>query len=346
MPIISRSSKSKKVILITGATGFIGRQTVRPLIERGYQVHVLTSNKQNLSSEFVETFFNLSAQQTDSVTMHFCNLLDFSNLDHRLEEILSKVKPSHLLHMAWFVKHGQFWSSNLNLDWVSLTMRLVTHFEKFGGVRVVMSGSCAEYDWSQLKTSIVSTTENVELCSFGLIEEAPVGSNTLYGECKLGVFKIIQKFLQNNQLELAWGRIFLTYGPYEGANRLIPYLIQTLLRGQLSQLKVNIHQIRDFLHVKDLALSFVHLVDHDVVGVFNTASGQPVKIERVLRQIAQQLNIDSIDMEKWIENYYRSPQDADYLFADVNKITSTGWSPQISLEQGLAESVLFWKEQV
>lgn len=356
MLISHKTPKSNKVILVTGATGFIGRQAIEPLVNKGYQVHILTSKKAVPSVEQVASFFMLSLEQVSNVKFHFCDLLDFSNLNLQLSSILSSIKPSHLLHLAWYVKHGEFWNSTINLEWVSASLRLAELFEKHGGSRIVMAGTCAEYDWSQIPSN-----KSITDLAKGLAESFPVGPSTLYGECKLSQFNILQKFSQNMQMELAWGRIFLTYGPHEGASRLIPYIIQTLLKNQIAQLKVNWHQVRDFIHVKDLASGFVHLVDHDSAGVFNIASGQALTLAQIFLQITKQMKVSAIDTnidiaklndyEATAENLINesksfSKVQSDVLYADVQKITKTGWCPQITLEQGLTEAIHYWKEKI
>ena len=137
--------------------------------------------------------------------------------------------------------------------------------------------------------------------------------------------------------------------------------------------------MRDFLHVKDLAAGFVHLVDDDGVGIFNIASGKPVTLGHIFLQILKQMKAFMIDTDSakdisrrigaYIGNdtsAYKNFEEAtskliaeiqafsaassaattDVLFADVKKITDTGWSLEISLEQGLTETIHYWKERL
>ncbi len=61
-----------------------------------------------------------------------------------------EVQPTHLLHFAWIATPGVYWDSAENFRWVSAGERLLRSFRAHGGRRVVMAGSCAEYDWARV----------------------------------------------------------------------------------------------------------------------------------------------------------------------------------------------------
>ncbi len=63
------------------------------------------------------------------------------------EAVLSRVQPTHLLHFAWYTVPGRYWTAPDNLRWTEASLRLLRAFEAHGGRRVVMAGTCAEYDW-------------------------------------------------------------------------------------------------------------------------------------------------------------------------------------------------------
>ena len=107
-----------KRVVVTGGSGFIGRETLAPLRERGFEVHRLDRS----------TGFDLLRDDPTPV--------------------LAEIAPTHLLHLAWYAVPGKFWEAPENLDWVAASLRLARAFAAAGGKRITVAGSCAEYDWS------------------------------------------------------------------------------------------------------------------------------------------------------------------------------------------------------
>lgn len=110
-------------ILVTGATGFIGRHAVEPLRQAGHEVHAIGSRD--------------------------CDLLDPA----AAPPLLNELRPEVLLHLAWYAEPGAFWSSEENIGWVEASLRLLRAFAAAGGRRAVIAGTCAEYDWSYPRLS-------------------------------------------------------------------------------------------------------------------------------------------------------------------------------------------------
>ena len=131
---------AKKRVLVTGAGGFIGRWSIEPLRAAGYEVHAVFSNK--VRSPRVDP----AAAAAVPTRAHRADLLEPQAIDSLIEAI----RPTHLLHFAWIATPGLYWNSAENYRWLAASHHLLRSFHAGGGVRAVMAGSCAEYDWSRV----------------------------------------------------------------------------------------------------------------------------------------------------------------------------------------------------
>ncbi len=293
-----------KSVVVTGATGFIGRNSLSLLQRAGYEVHAVSGSR--------------SAQVTDdAVNWHAANLLN----EGEMASLMHQVKPSHLLHFAWYAVPGKFWTARENLAWVKATVSLMQAFSDQGGQRLVMAGSCAEYDWSFDLCSEVST---------------PCRPATLYGAAKYSTQLLLDAWATQTGLSSAWGRIFFLYGPGEYPSRLVPSVIASLMHGEPARCTHG-NQVRDFMHVEDVAAAFVALLDSDVRGVVNIASGVPLPIKDVVYTIADQLaRRDLVQLGAIPSN----AADPAALIADIGRLRDeVGFMPRYKLEEGIALTV-------
>lgn len=297
-----------KKVLLTGATGFIGRQTIPFLLEKGYEVHVVVRNKQSFPEE---------------VQVHHLDLFD-ENLIH---QTLKNIKPSHLLHFAWYAVHGKFWQAETNLDWVRSSLKLVQSFVANGGKRILVSGTCAEYEWGPSTCDEFST---------------PLKSSFLYGVSKASLYQLLESYARTQKISFAWGRIFFLYGPHEIKERLVPSIIQKLIKGDMAPCSHG-NQIRDFMHVEDVANAFVTLLDSHVEGAINIASGINVTLKQIIDSIAFKLNA----LEKVQYGFYPAPNDPPIISANVTRLfNELKWAPKYTLEKGLNQTIDWWKQQL
>ena len=164
-----------KSVLVTGANGFIGRHCLPLLLSNGYEVHAISRKKS------LEKQHNLNWVQAD--------LLD----PKQISILINQINPSHLLHLAWCTKPGEYWTSLENLNWVLSSMQLLQEFIDNGGNRVVMAGTCAEYDWTDGHCK-----EDV----------TPLRPKTLYGISKHALGNILSNLTKKANVSSAWGRVF------------------------------------------------------------------------------------------------------------------------------------------
>ncbi|MGK5087806.1 NAD(P)-dependent oxidoreductase [Bdellovibrionota bacterium FG-2] len=306
-------------VLLTGGTGFIGRQAIPALQSLGFEVHLTVLEGDRTSDLGKDLVF------------HSCNLLNFE----QQRKVMAEVRPSHLLHFAWDVTPGAYWSSPENLRWVQASIELLRGFSEFaqGTRRTVFAGTCAEYDWSSGHCSE---------------ENTPMLPQTLYGVSKDSLRRIFDSFCRGKNISTAWGRIFFLYGPHEHPGRLVPSVIRSLLRDEKVVCKQPTH-LRDFLHVTDVASGFVSLLKSDFQGSMNIASGHSKSLGSVVSQIARMFGKeDLITLSPQAANDSNRPsslQDPPEISAEVSRLGSLGWAPRYSLESGLEQTINWWKAQ-
>ncbi len=293
-----------KRVVVTGATGFIGRHALAPLIARGYDVHAVSSRT--------------APPATPQVEWHVADLLD----EAAVAGLLHAVRPTHLLHFAWHTNPGTFWNAPENPRWLEAGIALLHDFQRNGGLRVVMAGSCAEYEWGGDEPF----TEGV----------SALHPATPYGVCKHSLQEALAAFSRQQGLSSAWGRIFFLYGPGEHPSRLVASLVGAMLRGEAASCSDGL-QVRDFLHVEDVASAFAALLDSDVRGSVNIASGRAVAVKDVVLAAADCLGTRDLVRFGAIPRQAGEPA---FLVADTRRLASeVGFVPRFDLRTGMAQTV-------
>jgi nucleoside-diphosphate-sugar epimerase len=295
-----------KRVLLTGATGFLGRRVVPLLVDAGYEVHVVAR----------------TPARGENVHAHAANLLR----QDEQRELLRRVRPTHMVHLAWHTPPGQFWTAEENRAWLASSVELLRNFAGAGGKRWVGAGTCAEYDWSR----------------GGRFREAdPCRPHTLYGECKNALRAASAELGQELGIEVAWGRIFYPYGPGEPDARLVPSVIRALLAGQAAPCTEG-KQVRDYVYVDDVARAFVLLLQSEFKGPVNIASGEGVSVRRVVTAVAELVGRPELVQFGALPARDFEPAE---VTADVTTLRSLGFEIGVGLREGLRRAVETIKNQ-
>lgn len=245
-------------VILTGATGFVGRQILRNLLDRGCSVRVLVRDPSRLHD--IPACAALEVVQTPDL---------FTEPPGRLEELLEGSET--LVHAAWYAEPGEYLTSPMNLACLIGTLNLAHAFAVVRGKRFVGVGTCAEYDVSSGVITI----------------DTPLAPNTLYAACKASAFQILRHFLGPEGISFAWCRIFYLYGEGEDERRLVPYMRRQLAAGQ-EVLLTRGEQVRDFLDVKDAGLMIADVALGQEQGAVNICSGEAVTIRQLAERVADE----------------------------------------------------------
>src|SRR2546423_1727422 len=186
--------------VVTGASGFLGSHLVKSLLKAGESVAVLCRPNSNL--------WRIEAMLSDVTLIRG----DFTALSSA-KQAIQDFRPEAVFHLAWFGVGGRYRDDprqiDLNLTGSIALMRLalVIGCQAFVGL-----GSQAEYGVQNRR----------------LNERAPTEPINAYGVAKLSTYLIL-KYLASSHMRFIWLRLFSAYGPKEGPEWMIPYVVNSLM---------------------------------------------------------------------------------------------------------------------
>lgn len=247
----------KKRILLTGATGFVGRQILTALLKADVELRLVirTGHESRLpqsgGAEIVYTadLFNESADWWAEV----CGGVDV------------------VIHAAWYAEPGVYMQSPKNLDCLSGTLSLAVGCIQADVKRFVGIGSCSEYDMSIGRLSI----------------DTPLRPTTPYAGAKAAAFLALSTLLPQLGIGFVWARLFYLYGEGEDGRRLVPYLRARLSAGEPAELTSGT-QIRDYLDVEVAGTQIAELALGKMLGPVNVCSGQAQTVRELAEKIADE----------------------------------------------------------
>lgn len=247
-----------KHVLITGATGFVGRQVLHHILTQNVRVTlVLRKNKQEALPDhpIVEAVISTPDLFAETETW-WANALQ--GIDT-------------LIHIAWYAEPGLYLQSSKNMDCLQGTLNMAKGAALAGVRRFVGIGTCFEYDLSQGMLSVAT----------------PLKPLTPYAGAKAASYFALSQWLPTKAIEFAWCRLFYLFGEGEDARRLVPYLHAQLAAGAPAELTSG-NQIRDFIDVAEAGRLIASAALDTIVGPINICTGMPITVRQMAEKIADQ----------------------------------------------------------
>ncbi|MEE9369554.1 MAG: NAD(P)-dependent oxidoreductase [Pontiella sp.] len=295
-------------ILITGAHGFMGSACLRVLAQCEDEIHAVGTRPPDSLVDSRVQWHEIDMLDKDQV----CDLINIT-------------RPEKLIHLAWGMTRksggGFDYESESHLSWIDVGRHLAETFEQAGGRRIVMAGTCIEYELDG------------RICRENSTRLKP---DNIYGRSKYELQQQLHAFCDKTELSYAWGRVFDIYGPNENPNRLIPHVIRSILAGNRVK-TTHGNQLRDYLYVDDVASALVALLNSSLDGPVNICLGEPARLKDLVIYIAKALNGENL---LDIGAIPASAHEIDCLVGDNAKLVKgAGWKPCYSLEEGLDRTI-------
>lgn len=295
-----------KRVLVTGASGFLGRRLISRLEKDGnYELFAVTTHPNGLAFPA-------------RIRVETADLLDVA----AIKGLLERVYPDICIHLAWDQREG-YRNSLSNYHWLAASTLLFAEFQRVGGRQFLFAGSSGEYEDQS-----------------GHMAEVPrPRPMSLYGQCKKAVSELILASESNMWVQVA--RFFTIYGPGDphrfGA---IPSAICTLLQGKIFSCQ-HPNAIRDYIYIDDAVEAIVRLLFSDYHGVVNIGSGFPHSMREVFLEIGKQLNCP----EKVVFAGEASGETV-LVSDNTILQNAVGFTPRTDLSEGVAECIAYWRTQL
>lgn len=246
------------ITLLTGATGFVGRQVLGALIRKGIRVRVVVREGKQAQLEMQECI--------DSIVTTPDMFAECSDWWAKVCKDIDTV-----VHVAWYAEPGKYLQSAKNIDCLIGTLQMAKGAVQAGVRRLVGVGTCFEYDLAGGLLSI----------------DTPLRPLTPYAGAKAAAFMVLFQWLPPLEIEFAWCRLFYLYGEGEDERRLVPYLRSKLAAGDAAELTSG-SQIRDFLDVCEAGQMIADVALSNQQGAVNICSGTPISVRQLAEEVADE----------------------------------------------------------
>ena len=293
---------NRKSIVITGATGVVGSAVVRRALDKGMDVLCIVHPGSKRMG-------NLPVGERLRI------------VEYDLCEYKTLARDSHydaFIHLSWEKTFGASRDdAEVQARNIQYTLDACHLARRCGCGVFVGAGSQAEFG----------------LQSVSLVEGLPMRPESGYGIAKYAAGKLASLLCAQLGIRFNWARILSVYGPNDGENTLISYLIKELRSGRSPQL-TKCEQMWDYLYADDAGDALLAIADKGIDGRFYTlGSGNGRPLSTFVEEVRQAINPD-VEMAFGAKPYY--PHQPMFLVADVSSLKKdTGWSPRFSFSEGL-----------
>jgi len=297
-------------VLVTGASGFIGSHVTEALLKANHKVLALTLPKDDL--------WRLD-KVLSKIDILRGSLNDFSLIEGEIQ----KWEPDACIHLAWYAEPGKYLESPENLASLNASMHLLTAMANFGCKHFISAGTCFEY------------AQKAE----PLTEDDRTQPETLYAAAKSSFQLIGGQIAKQSPIRFSWGRIFYLYGRKEHPLRLVPAAILKILHNEVFASSPG-EQMRDYLHVSDVADAFMAILENQAEGIYNICSGEAVAIKSIIQQIGsltgkpELVEIGALPYRNW---------ESMYLCGNNERLRALGWTAKVNLQEGLQDAIQYWQ---
>ncbi len=315
-----------KKFLMTGADGFIGSQLTEELVKQGYQVRAFALYNSFNTWGWLDTLPN---EIMDNVEVFTGDVRDPNGVKEAMKGCDAVFHLAALIAIP-FSYHSPDTYVDTNIKG---TLNVLQAARDLGTDRVLVTSTSEVYGTAQYVP---------------IDEKHPYQGQSPYSATKIGADRLAESFYRSFDLPVSIVRPFNTYGPRQSARAVIPTIITQLLAGKTEIKLGSLTPTRDFNFVKDTANGFIKIYESDkTIGEeINIATQHEISIGQLAEELIRQINPQAtIVCDE--ERLRPEKSEVNRLLGSNEKILRlTDWKPQYTFEQGLAETIEFFKNNL
>ena len=315
-----------KTVLVTGADGFIGSHLVESLLDSGCKIRALCCYNSFNSWGWLDTF---PKEKLEKIEIFPGDIRDPACVKRAINEI------DIIMHLAALI--------SIPYSYYSPDSFVDTNIK--GTLNILQ----AAREQKTTRILVTSTSEVYGTAKYTPIDENhPFQGQSPYSATKIGADRIAESFYKSFDMPITIVRPFNTYGPRQSARAVIPTIISQLLAGKEEIRLGSLFPRRDFSFVKDVCNGFIEIAksDRTVGQEINIASEVDISIGELAEKIVNQINPKAqISCDK--KRIRPKKSEVNRLLGSNKKIKElTAWIPKYTLEQGLKETIKWFKNNL
>ncbi|WP_414838650.1 NAD-dependent 4,6-dehydratase LegB [Carnobacterium sp. TMP28] len=313
-------------VLVTGADGFIGSHLVEELVKRGEKVRAFAYYNSFNSWGWLDSLPKNILSQVEVFTG---DIRDPNGVRESMKGIDTVYHLAALIAIP-FSYHSPDSYVDTNIKG---TLNVLQAARDLGTKRVLVTSTSEVYGTAQY----VPIDEN-----------HPFQGQSPYSATKIGSDRMAESFYRSFEMPITIVRPFNTYGPRQSARAVIPTIITQLLAGKEEIKLGSITPTRDFNYVKDTANGFITLAhaENTIGEEINIATQQEISIGELANEMIRQINPNAKIITEDIRLRPEKSEVNRLLGSNEKIMRLTDWKPQYTLEQGLAETIEFLKNNM
>jgi NDP-hexose 4,6-dehydratase len=315
-------------VAVTGAEGFIGSHVVEALVARGQRVRAMVQYNSFSSYGWLEV---LPREVLDNVEVVLGDVRDPGSVTDLVKGTEAVYHLAALIAIPYSYRAPHSYVET-NVTGTLNVLEAVRHLEI---PRLVHTSTSETYGTAQ---------------TVPISEDHPINTQSPYAASKAGGDRLADSYHASFETPVVTLRPFNTFGPRQSMRAVIPTVIAQVAAGKRAVTLGDLRPTRDFMFVKDTAAAFVSVGTAPAAAVlgrtFNAGTGGEISVGDLVALVGKLMGVD---LEVLADPARIRPAGSEVmrLVCDASRLrAATGWAPVHSLEEGLAETIGFFRDPV